>query len=114
MSDIQAIEYVVNTYHPLFMTCPNHIVFIRDVYYKHKVAKAVLARLYAHNHLEILNCFRVDIPRFKYLTGRRHIIEQYRRKNNQVLKVLNSNNEIQDILLDALANKIRNTYYGEQ
>lgn len=110
---MQAIEYVVNTYHPLYMTCPNHIIFIRDVYYKHKVAQGVLARLNAYNHDEILKCFRVNIPRFMRLTRKRHIIEQYRSKNNQVLKVLNSNNEVQDILLATLANKIRSLDYGK-
>lgn len=113
MSDMQAIEYVVNTYHPLFIKCPNHIIFIRDVYYKHKVAQRVLSRLNAHNHKEILKYFRVNIPKFKYLTGKRHIIDIYIRKNNQVLKVLNSNNEIQDILLASLANKIRSLDYGK-
>lgn len=110
---MQAIEYIVNTYHPLFMSCPNRIIFIRDVYYKHKVAQAVLSRLNTRNHLETLSCFRVDIPKFKYLSRRRHIIEQYRRKNDQVLKVLNSNNDVQDLLLATLANKIRDTYYGK-
>lgn len=113
MTDMQAIEYIVNTYHPLFKSCPNRIIFIRDVYHKHKVAQGVLSRINTRNHLETLKCFRTDIPRFKYLTRRRHIIEQYRRKNNQVLKVLNSNSEIQDILLATLANKLRSLDDGK-
>lgn len=114
MSDMQAIEYVVNTYHPVFMSCPNHIIFIRDVYYKHKVAQGILARLNAHNYEQLLKYFRVDIPRYMYLTRRKYVIEQYRTKNNQVLKVLKGNNEVHDLLLDTLANKIRDTYYGKQ
>lgn len=113
MSDMQAIEYVVNTYHPLFMSCPNHIIFIRDVYYKHKVAQGILARLNAHNYEQLLKYFRVDIPRYMYLTRRKYIIEQYRTKNNQVLKVLNSDNDTQDVLLNMLSKKIWSTYYGK-
>ena len=113
MSDMQAIEYVVNTYHPLFIKCPNHIIFIRDVYHKHKVAQGVLSRLNAYNHDEILKCFRVDIPRFMRLTRKRHIIERYRSKNDQVLKVLNSDNDTQDVLLNMLSKKIWSTYYGK-